>query len=153
MVDTGWGTSRGWNSGHKPQTEGCTSRHACQVASVVSSSSHPCGQQPTSLVCLWDSPGENTGVGCHALLEGIFPTQGFNLNLLSLLLWQAGSLPLAPPGKPKAIRMESRKGENGAQDGAGSPGNSSTAKPTKSKLWIFHVTYTTCETERKGDGA
>ena len=41
-----------------------------------------------------------TGVGCHALLQRIFPTQGLNQYLLSLLYWQAGSLPLAPPGKP-----------------------------------------------------
>ena len=27
-------------------------------------------------------PGKNTGVGCHALLQGIFPTQGSNLGLL-----------------------------------------------------------------------
>ena len=47
----------------------------------------------------WDSPGKNTGVGCHALLQGIFPTQGSNLHPLHLLRWQAGSLPLAPPGK------------------------------------------------------
>ena len=39
-----------------------------------------------------DSPGKNTGVGCHALLQGIFPTQGSNLCLLCLLRWQAGSL-------------------------------------------------------------
>ena len=42
-----------------------------------------------------DSPGKNTGVGCHALLQGIFLTQGLNLGLLCLLHWQAGSLPLA----------------------------------------------------------
>ena len=42
---------------------------------------------------------KNTGVGCHALLQGIFPTQGSNLGLSRLLSWQAGSLPLAPPGK------------------------------------------------------
>ena len=47
-----------------------------------------------------DSPGKNTGVGCHALLQGIFPTQGSNLRLLRLLHWQVGSLPLVPPGKP-----------------------------------------------------
>ena len=29
-----------------------------------------------------DSPDKNTGVGCHALLQGIFPTQGLNLGLL-----------------------------------------------------------------------
>ena len=50
--------------------------------------------------CPWDSPGKNTGVGCHALLQGIFLTQGWNLYLLCLLHWQAGSLPLEPPGKP-----------------------------------------------------
>ena len=49
----------------------------------------------------WDSPGKNTGVGSHALLQGIFPTQGSNSSLL--LHWQAGSLPLAPPGKPHII--------------------------------------------------
>ena len=42
---------------------------------------------------------KNTGVGCYALFQGIFPTQGSNLCLLLLLPWQAGSLPLAPPGK------------------------------------------------------
>ena len=30
----------------------------------------------------WNSPGKNPGVGCHSLLQGIFPTQGFNLGLL-----------------------------------------------------------------------
>ena len=48
-----------------------------------------------------DFLGKNTGVGCHALLQGIFLTQELNLPLLRLLHWQAGSLPLAPPGKPK----------------------------------------------------
>uniref|UniRef100_A0AAA9T0R6 COP9 signalosome complex subunit 5 n=1 Tax=Bos taurus TaxID=9913 RepID=A0AAA9T0R6_BOVIN len=33
---------------------------------------------PTRLLCPWDSPGKNTGVGCQALLQGIFPTQGSN---------------------------------------------------------------------------
>ena len=35
-------------------------------------------------------------LGCHALLQGISPTQGSNMSH-----WQAGSLPLTPPGKPK----------------------------------------------------
>ena len=34
------------------------------------------------LLCPWDSPGKNTGVGCHFILQGIFPTQGSNLGLL-----------------------------------------------------------------------
>ena len=71
--------------------------HACQVASVVSNCDPL--DQSTSLPYPWDSPGKNTGVGCHALLKGIFPTQGSNLLLLCLLQWQVGSLPLAPPGK------------------------------------------------------
>ena len=45
-------------------------------------------------------PGKNTGVGCHALLQGIFLTLGYNLCLLCLLHWQAGFSPLAHPGKP-----------------------------------------------------
>ena len=31
---------------------------------------------PARLLCLWDSPGKNIGVGCHSLLQGIFPTRG-----------------------------------------------------------------------------
>ena len=37
-------------------------------------------------------------VGCHALLQGIFPTQGWHLYLLHLLHWQGDSLPLAALG-------------------------------------------------------
>ena len=63
----------------------------------------PHGLYPARLFCPWDSPGKNTGVGCHALLQGIFPTQGWNPRLLRLLRWQTGSLPLAPPGKPQSF--------------------------------------------------
>ena len=41
----------------------------CQVTSVVSNSVRPHGLQPTRLLCPWDSPGKNTGVGCHFLLQ------------------------------------------------------------------------------------
>ena len=34
------------------------------------------------LLCPWDSPGKNAGIGCHSLLQGIFPTQGSNPGLL-----------------------------------------------------------------------
>ena len=61
----------------------------------------PYGLWPTRLLCPWDSPGKNTGVGCHALLHGIFLTQGSNSRLSRLLHWQVGSLPLALPGKPQ----------------------------------------------------
>jgi len=39
-----------------------------------------------------DSPGKNTGVGCPALLQGVFPTQGLNSGLPHSLLSQADSL-------------------------------------------------------------
>ena len=54
---------------------------------------------PTRLSCWRDSPGKNTGVSCHAILQGIFLTEGSNLHLLCLLHWQAGSLPLVAFGK------------------------------------------------------
>ena len=50
--------------------------------SVMSDSLKPHGLQPTRLLCPWDSPGKNTGVCCHFLLQVIFPTQGSNLGLL-----------------------------------------------------------------------
>ena len=45
---------------------------------------------------------KNTAVGCHFLLQGIFPIQGQNPHLLCLLHWQVSSLPLALPGKPQS---------------------------------------------------
>ena len=64
---------------------------------------------PPRFLCPWDFLSENTGVGCHFLLQGIFPTQGvnlrllgrlfptqgLNLRLLGLLPWQVDSLPLS----------------------------------------------------------
>ena len=47
----------------------------------------------------WPSLSKNTGVGCHAVFQGTFPTQGGNLGLLRLLHRQAHSLPLVPPRK------------------------------------------------------
>ena len=41
----------------------------CCVASVVSNSVRPHRRQPTRLLCPWDSPGKNTGMGCHFLLQ------------------------------------------------------------------------------------
>ena len=49
-------------------------------SSVLSDSLWLHGLWLTRLFCLWDSPGKNTGVGCHFLLQ-IFPTQGLNLGL------------------------------------------------------------------------
>ena len=60
----------------------------------MSDSLWPHGLQPARLLCPWNSPGKNTGVGCHALFQRIFPTQGSNLCFSFLLHWQVGSLPL-----------------------------------------------------------
>ena len=58
-----------------------------------------CG--PTRLLCLWNFPGKNTGVGCHFLLQGFFPPQGMSSQLLHLLLWQV--LYHLPPGEPGSM--------------------------------------------------
>ena len=54
----------------------------------------------TRFLCPWDFPGKNTSVGCHFLLQKIFPTQASTHVSLCLLHWRADSLPLVPPGKP-----------------------------------------------------
>ena len=54
---------------------------------------------PTRLLCPWNSPGKNTGVRCHYLLQGFSPTQILKPHLLHLLIWQVDSLPLSLPGK------------------------------------------------------
>ena len=57
------------------------------VVAVICSLSHvqllqPHGLWPARLLCPWDSPGKNTGMGCHFLLQGIFLTQELNPGLL-----------------------------------------------------------------------
>ena len=53
----------------------------------MSESLRPHGLEPARLLCPWDSPDKNTGVGCHALLQEIILTQGLNSHLLQLLRW------------------------------------------------------------------
>ena len=72
--------------------------HACLV---MSDSLQPYGLQSISLLYPWDFPGNNTGEGCHFLLQGIFLTQGSNPGLLCFLCWQADILPLHHLGSPK----------------------------------------------------
>ena len=96
---TGWWKQTGMC---RPQEKGGT---LLQINPRVPSVSHSVVQdslglhrlQPASLFYLWTSPGKNTGVGCHFLLHGIFPTQG--LNQKSPVL-QADCLLSEPPGKP-----------------------------------------------------
>ena len=82
--------------------------HACVLAKSLSCARllRPHGPVAHQLLCPWDSPGKSTGVGCHFLLQGIFPTQGWKLSLLYLLHEQVDSLPLillrliSLPGQP-----------------------------------------------------
>ena len=68
---------------------------------VVSNSLLPHGLQTGRLLCPWDSAGKNTGVGCHFLLQGIYPTQGSNLGLLHCrwILYH-----LSHPGEAQVIK-------------------------------------------------
>ena len=73
------------------------------------------------ILCPWDFPGKNTGVGCHFLLQGIFLTQRSNSCLLH---WQADSLPLSHQGSL----------EGGVGGGAG--GTKITARESEQPLWL-----------------
>ena len=66
----------------------------------------PHGRWPSRVLFPQDSPGKNTGVGCHALLQGIFPTQGSNLRLLHCrrILY-----PLSHLGSPDQCFKDSNK--------------------------------------------
>ena len=81
-----------------PQTGGCVSTFPW--FSVVSDSVWPHRLQPSRLLCPWDAPGKNTGVGCHFLLQGILPDPGLELMPPAL---QADSLPVSHLGSPKYL--------------------------------------------------
>ena len=76
----------------------CVCVCVCSGAQSCPTLLQPQGLQPAMLLWPWDSPGQNTGVGCHVLFQGIFLTQGSNPRLLCLLHWQVDSL---LPGKPQ----------------------------------------------------
>ena len=59
----------------------------------------------TSLFYPWNFPGKSTGVGCHFLFQGIFPTQGSNPCLLH---WQADSLSLHHLGIPEPVSYNAK---------------------------------------------
>ena len=67
---------------------------------------------------------EYIGVGCHAFLQGIFPTQGSNPRLLRPLHWQVCSLPPALPGKP--LFLDTRKQSVSAHSFFSTPSRTST---------------------------
>ena len=57
-------------AGHAIITLSLTMTNACPTLC------DPKGLQPARLLCPWDSPGKKTGLGCHALLQGVPLTQG-----------------------------------------------------------------------------
>ena len=61
--------------------------------------------EPARLLCLRESPGKNTGVCCHALLQRIYPTQGSNLHLLH---WRWFLLPLSHHRSPQNTSNNSK---------------------------------------------
>ena len=76
-------------------------KNCCLVAKSRPTLLQAPGLWPARLLCPWDFPSKNTGVGCHSLLQG-FPTQGWNS---SLLHWQVDSLPLSHQGSPQRQRI------------------------------------------------
>ena len=68
-----------------------------------------CCSGHTWLLCPWGSPGKNTGVGCHSLLQAIFLTQGSNPGPLRLLLCTQGVRPRVE-GKQRLSGKESAQG-------------------------------------------
>ena len=74
--------------------------HAFSAASAVSNFLQLYGLQPARLLSPWDSPGKNTGVGCHSLLQADLPNPGIELMSPTV---QEDFLPTEPPGKPLRI--------------------------------------------------
>ena len=104
---------------------------------VVSDSLWPHGLQPIRLLCPWSSPGKNTGVGCHALLQGIFPTQGSNPGLLHCrqILW------LSHQGSPRILEWVTHPFSRGSSQPRNRTGVSYTAAlpaelPGKPNRWM-----------------
>ena len=84
----------------------CSVAHLCQTL---------CSPVAPKILSLWNFSGKNTEMGCHFLLQGIFPTQELNPGLLHLLHWLSGFFSAEPPGKqiitslgyPKVLNLES----------------------------------------------
>ena len=73
----------------------------CSVAKLCLTLCDPMDcMQPTRVLCPWNFPDKNTGMGCHFLLQWIFPTHGSKLSLLCLLHWQVNSLLLCHQRSP-----------------------------------------------------
>ena len=80
------------------QTTTCV--HLCPIVSVMSDSLRPYGLYSSRLLCPQDSPVKNTGVGCHALLQGTFQIWGLNPCILTPPALAGGSFTTTPIRKP-----------------------------------------------------
>ena len=78
----GWGSLVGWTRLKWLSSSSPYSNSNSFSRSVMSDSLWPQGLYPARILCPWDSPGKNTGVGCHFLIQKIFPTQESNSGLL-----------------------------------------------------------------------
>ena len=90
--------SPSWWGKSAPSLE-CVCAQPCQTL-------WPKEPQPTRFLCPWDSPGKNTGAGCHSLLRGVFLTQGSNPHLLR---WEVDSLPLSHLGSPPFLEQTANR--------------------------------------------
>ena len=99
QVVTPLGVHRGGGGGLIPgrSTKISYALHARPVAQSCPTPCDPMDCSPPGSSPPWDSPGKNTAVGCHAFLQGIFPTQGCSLRLLR---GQEDSSLSEPPGRP-----------------------------------------------------
>ena len=86
--------------------------HACSVTSVMSDSLQSYGPWPTRLLCPWHSPGKNTGVSCHVLLQGTFLIQELNPCLLNLLHCRQIPYPVSQLGSPIFNIVKDKTEEN-----------------------------------------
>ena len=82
-------------------TQLCINTVLCLVAQLCLTLWYPMDCSPPGSSVHGDSPGKNTGVGCRALLQGIFPIRGSIPHLPASPALQADSFPTEPPGKPR----------------------------------------------------
>ena len=77
----------------------------CLIAQSCPTLCEPMNCSPPGSSIHGDSPGKNIGVGCHALLQGIFPIQGLDLSLLLSPALQADYLSLSHQGSPSTTLL------------------------------------------------
>ena len=118
---------------------------------VVSDSLWPHGLQPARLLCLWNYPGKNTGVGSHSLLQGDLPNPGIEPRSPAL---QVNSFSSEPPGKPKNTGVGSLSLLQGSSWAKNQTGVSCIAEGFPTRLSIreaLTIVKFTCQSGRLGN--